>query len=84
MSEIFRMDIKVINVTERCKFSFETTAAGSSLTLCSRTQVPRSFESSHQSIEKFVRVMTSRNSPDFTQKHPLEHTWSLWFDNPNG
>ena len=22
--------------------------------------------------------------PDFTQKHPLEHTWTLWFDNPNG
>jgi hypothetical protein len=21
---------------------------------------------------------------DFGKKHPLEHTWTLWFDNPNG
>lgn len=21
---------------------------------------------------------------DFSKKHPLEHTWTLWFDNPNG
>ena len=21
---------------------------------------------------------------DFTKKHPLEHSWTLWFDNPNG
>ena len=21
---------------------------------------------------------------DFTRKHPLEHGWTLWFDNPNG
>jgi translation initiation factor 4E len=23
-------------------------------------------------------------TPDFSAKHPLEHTWTLWFDNPNG
>ena len=22
--------------------------------------------------------------PDFSQKHPLETKWTLWFDNPNG
>ena len=22
--------------------------------------------------------------PDFTQKHPLESKWTLWFDNPDG
>lgn len=21
---------------------------------------------------------------DFGKKHPLEHTWTLWFDNPDG
>lgn len=20
--------------------------------------------------------------PDFSKKHPLEHRWTLWFDNP--
>ena len=24
------------------------------------------------------------STPDFSAKHPLEHTWTLWFDNPNG
>ncbi len=22
--------------------------------------------------------------PDFSKKHPLEHEWTLWFDNPTG
>jgi translation initiation factor 4E len=22
--------------------------------------------------------------PDFSQKHPLETKWTLWFDNPHG
>jgi len=22
--------------------------------------------------------------PDFSRKHPLEHRWTLWFDNPSG
>ena len=26
----------------------------------------------------------TESTPDFNQKHPLEHTWTLWFDNPNG
>ena len=21
---------------------------------------------------------------DLTKKHPLEHSWTFWFDNPNG
>jgi hypothetical protein len=29
-------------------------------------------------------MATESSQPDFTQKHPLEHTWTLWFDNPNG
>jgi translation initiation factor 4E len=32
-----------------------------------------------------VRSMgSSQKSPDALTKHPLEHTWTLWFDNPNG
>eukprot|EP00877_Chromochloris_zofingiensis_P007497 jgi/Chrzof1/2/Cz01g00030.t1 len=23
------------------------------------------------------------NEPDFSKKHPLEHRWTLWFDNPS-
>jgi len=32
---------------------------------------------------KFL-TMADKSSPDFSLKHPLEHTWTLWFDNPNG
>lgn len=28
-------------------------------------------------------VQTS-DEPDFSKKHPLEHAWTLWFDNPKG
>jgi translation initiation factor 4E len=24
----------------------------------------------------------SEGAPDFNVKHPLEHSWTLWFDNP--
>lgn len=23
------------------------------------------------------------DTPDFARKHPLEHKWTLWFDNPS-
>ena len=29
-------------------------------------------------------AVETASAPDFTQKHPLEHTWTLWYDNPKG
>jgi translation initiation factor 4E len=26
----------------------------------------------------------TETEPDFSKKHPLEHSWALWFDNPSG
>ena len=26
--------------------------------------------------------VTADSAPDFSKKHPLEHRWTLWFDNP--
>lgn len=26
----------------------------------------------------------NETEPDFSKKHPLEHRWTLWFDNPSG
>mmetsp|Transcript_24240 Transcript_24240/g.76270 ORF Transcript_24240/g.76270 Transcript_24240/m.76270 type:complete len:182 (+) Transcript_24240:80-625(+) len=38
--------------------------------------------------EKEVAVVEDKPlgdpEPDFSKKHPLEHAWTLWFDNPNG
>jgi len=31
-----------------------------------------------------ILVAMADSTPDFSAKHPLEHTWTLWFDNPNG
>ena len=42
-----------------------------------------------RNLQNYVRSLIKSFSsfagePDFSQKHPLETKWTLWFDNPNG
>ncbi len=37
-------------------------------------------------VKEEGEVAAEKNSgePDFSEKHKLEHAWTLWFDNPQG
>jgi hypothetical protein len=50
----------------------------------SAARVSKTRKAAQLSRKKEAMATETAAAPDFTQKHPLEHTWTLWFDNPHG
>jgi hypothetical protein len=56
-------------------------AATQSPPTCAQAMLLKSFSCRSFKTMSFYRFA---GEPDFSQKHPLETKWTLWFDNPNG
>lgn len=52
--------------------------------LAAATEALRLDDSKGEELEEGEIVENPADRPAETKKHPLEHSWTFWFDNPNG